>query len=85
MRTTRKTTRAGTRSKAHAFAPRNAPYLPEVRQMDNWRLTAAEKRKYLLAQRLGLTGKLRALGWAGLPAKDTGRIGGMLHRRSPGE
>lgn len=53
--------------------------------MDNWRLTAAEKRKYLLAQRLGLTGKLRALGWAGLPAKDTGRIGGMLHRRSPGE
>ncbi len=83
--TTRTTKKAGTRSKAHAFALRNAPYLPEVRRMEHWRLAAAEKQKYLLAQRLGLTEKLQALGWAGLPAKDTGRIGGMLHHRGRDE
>ena len=28
----------------------------------------------------GLLEELQEKGWAGLPAKETGRIGGMLHR-----
>ncbi len=45
-----------------------------------WRLSQEEKRKYALAEELGLIEELEKKGWAGLPAKDTGRIGGMLHR-----
>ena len=48
--------------------------------MARWRLSEEEKRKYALAERLGLLEELEKKGWAGLPAKDTGRIGGMLHR-----
>ena len=47
-----------------------------------WRLTETEKRKYALAEELGLTEALKLHGWAGLPAKDTGRLGGLLHRRA---
>ena len=46
-----------------------------------WRLTDKEKRKYETAERLGLTGKLLASGWAGLSAKDAGRIGGAMRKR----
>lgn len=38
-----------------------------------------EKRKYDAARRFGLTDKLAQVGWAGLSAKDAGRIGGSLH------
>ncbi|MBR4080699.1 MAG: small, acid-soluble spore protein, alpha/beta type [Clostridia bacterium] len=44
-----------------------------------WRLDEREKRKYEQAARFGLTEKLMATGWAGLSAKDAGRIGGALH------
>ena len=49
--------------------------------MARWRTTSGEeKRKYALAEHLGLLEELQEKGWAGLPAKETGRIGGMLHR-----
>lgn len=48
---------------------------------DQWRLGEKEKRKYALAERFGLTEELREKGWAGLSAKDSGRIGGCLRAR----
>lgn len=49
-------------------------------------LTAEERRKYELAKELGLLDLVREVGWAGLSAKDTGRIGGLIgqERRRPG-
>lgn len=44
-----------------------------------WRLPAREIRKYAAAERFGLTERLKQVGWAGLSAKDAGRIGGSLH------
>lgn len=43
-------------------------------------LSQREKRKYELAKELGLLDKVRSVGWAGLSAKETGRIGGMMHK-----
>lgn len=43
-----------------------------------WRLDEKAKRKYAAAERLGMMDKLIANGWAGLSAKDAGRIGGSL-------
>lgn len=49
-----------------------------------WRLDEKAKRKYAAAERLGLTEKLLQSGWAGLSAKDSGRIGGSLKaKRKP--
>ena len=45
----------------------------------SWRLGEQEKRKYEAASRFGLTKELAEKGWAGLSAKDAGRIGGSLH------
>ena len=45
-----------------------------------WRLNEKQKRKYCAAQQLGLTERLLTCGWAGLTAKETGRIGAMLRR-----
>ena len=45
----------------------------------SWRLGDQEKRKYEAARRFGLTEELAEKGWAGLSAKDAGRIGGSLH------
>ena len=39
-----------------------------------------------LARELGLLDRVRQVGWAGLSAKETGRIGGLIgqsHRRKP--
>lgn len=44
-------------------------------------LSAAEKRKYEIARELGLLEKVRQVGWAGLSAKETGRIGGLMGRK----
>ena len=44
-------------------------------------LTARERRKYEIARELGLLDKVRQVGWAGLSAKETGRIGGVMARR----
>lgn len=45
-------------------------------------LTQQEKRKYEIAKELGLLDKVRAVGWAGLSAKETGRIGGLMHKHT---
>ena len=37
--------------------------------------------KYEIARELGLLDRVREVGWAGLTAKETGRIGGLLHQR----
>ena len=34
--------------------------------------------KYRAAERLGLTDKLLQVGWGGLSAQETGRIGGLV-------
>ena len=46
-----------------------------------WRLDERAKRKYAAAERFGLTEKLRQAGWAGLSAKDAGRIGGGMRTK----
>lgn len=43
-----------------------------------WQLNENTRRKYAAAEALGLTEALREKGWAGLSAKDTGRIGGRM-------
>jgi len=37
--------------------------------------------KYEIAQELGLLEKVKQVGWAGLSAKETGRIGGMMGQK----
>lgn len=44
-------------------------------------LSRQERMKYEIAQELGLLEKVRRVGWAGLNAQETGRIGGMLSGR----
>ncbi len=44
-------------------------------------LSREERMKYEIAQELGLLDKVRSVGWAGLTAKETGRIGGLVGRR----
>ncbi len=48
-------------------------------------LTSAEKlreeMKYEIAEELGLKEKVDALGWSGLTAEETGRIGGIMTKR----
>lgn len=48
----------------------------------DWRLEARKKRKYEAAERLGLTARLQENGWAGLTAKESGRVGAEM-RHSP--
>lgn len=45
-------------------------------------LSQQEKRKYEIAKELGLLEKVKQVGWAGLSAKETGRIGGLMGRRN---
>lgn len=40
-----------------------------------------ERLKYEIADELGLSEKVIELGWKGLTAKETGRIGGMITKR----
>lgn len=40
--------------------------------------TIEDKWKYEIAEQLGLLEKVEKLGWGGLTAKETGRIGGMI-------
>lgn len=44
-------------------------------------LTLRERRKYEIARELGLLERVREVGWAGLSAKETGRIGGLVGGR----
>lgn len=43
-----------------------------------WRLEPKQKRKYEAAEALGLLQRLQEQGWAGLTAKETGRVGAMM-------
>ena len=43
-------------------------------------LTPQEKLKYEIAEELGLLDQVLEKGWKSLPAKDTGRIGGLMTR-----
>lgn len=40
--------------------------------------TIEDKWKYEIAEQLGLKDKVEELGWGGLTAKETGRIGGLI-------
>ena len=42
---------------------------------------ALDNMKYEIARELGLMDKVRQVGWAGLSAKETGRIGGLMGRK----
>jgi len=44
-------------------------------------LTPQERLKYECARQLGLLPRLEEVGWAGLTAKESGMIGGMMGRR----
>ena len=44
-------------------------------------LSPDERLKYDIARELGLLDRVREVGWAGLTAKETGRIGGLMARR----
>ncbi len=44
-------------------------------------LTREERMKYEIAQELGLLDRVREVGWAGLTAKETGRIGGLIGQK----
>ncbi len=50
--------------------------------MQTWRLPDKLRRKYETAESLGLTEKLRSVGWAGLSAKEAGRIGGTMRGKN---
>lgn len=45
-------------------------------------LSREERMKYEIARELGLLDKVRRVGWAGLTAQETGRIGGRLSRKN---
>ncbi|NLV88706.1 MAG: small, acid-soluble spore protein, alpha/beta type [Tissierellia bacterium] len=40
--------------------------------------TLEDKMKYEIAEELGLMDKINELGWGGLTAKESGRIGGLM-------
>ena len=50
------------------------PEVPEAKQ-------ALNNMKYEIARELGLLDRVRQVGWAGLSAKETGRIGGLIGRK----
>ena len=50
--------------------------------MQTWRLPDKLRRKYDPAEPRGLTEKLRDVGWAGLSAKEAGRIGGTMRGKN---
>ena len=43
-----------------------------------WRLDPHQKRKYEAAEALGLILRLQESGWAGLTAKESGRVGAAM-------
>ncbi len=40
-----------------------------------------EEMKLTIAAELGLLDKVKAVGWAGLNARETGKVGGLLMKR----
>jgi len=41
-------------------------------------LTLEDKLKYEIAEELGLMDKIKEVGWGGLTAKESGKIGGLM-------
>lgn len=41
-----------------------------------------ERIKYEIANELGLVDKVKSVGWSGLTAEETGRIGGIMTKRN---
>lgn len=50
--------------------------------MCSWQLDDKTRQKYALAERFGLTERLKTQGWAGMSAKELGRIGGCMRARA---
>ena len=50
--------------------------------MQTWRLPDKLRRKHETGEGLGLTEKRRDVGWAGLSAKEAGRIGGTMRGKN---
>ncbi len=48
-------------------------------------LSRDDRLKYEIAEELGLLEKLKAVGWAGLSAAESGRIGGLVGARKKKE
>lgn len=44
-------------------------------------LSREERMKYEIARELGLLDRVREVGWGGLTAKETGRIGGLIGQK----
>lgn len=65
-----KTVRPEGKGKIPERKPKKTPKPPSARD-----ILKAE-----IADQLGLGDKLRALGWGGLSARESGRIGGMISR-----
>jgi small acid-soluble spore protein F (minor alpha/beta-type SASP) len=42
------------------------------------KLTLEDKLKYEIAEELGLMDKIEKVGWGGLTAKESGKIGGLI-------
>ena len=53
----------------------------KITREDISRLEGDERMKYEIAEELGLLEKVEQLGWKGLTAKESGRIGGIMGRR----
>ena len=53
----------------------------QTRRLPQTRLSPEERLKYETAQELGLLPKLQRVGWAGLSAAESGRIGGLMGAR----
>ena len=60
---------------------RNKSLRNEVYMGNYDNLSENDKLKYEIAEELGLLDKVKELGWKGLSAKESGKIGGMIVAR----
>ncbi len=54
--------------------------IPESQQ-DIQKLPESERMKYEIAMELDLFEKVKEVGWKGLTAKETGKVGGLIAKR----
>ena len=50
-------------------------------QQDIQKLPESERMKYEIAMELDLFEKVKEVGWKGLTAKETGKVGGLIAKR----
>ena len=48
-------------------------------------LSPRDRKKYEIARELGLLDRVAQVGWGGLSAKESGRIGGKMGRKRTGK